>query len=117
MILRVLMTGVLPSRKFEFDMKRHQFAAVGFLGFLAVSPLLAAYVGTSIGGGILHPMRLNRMRLEETQAMLARTGAAKEDFTAAATDGVQLRGWKVRPTAPNGDWVLLYHGVSDNRTG
>ena len=98
-------------------MKTHHVATVGFLGFLAVSPLLAAYVGTSIGGGILHPMRLNQMRLEGTQAMLARTGAAKEDFMVAAADGVQLRGWKVRPPAPNGDWVLLYHGVSDNRTG
>src|SRR5437879_7786497 len=57
------MTGVLPSRKFQFDMRKLQFAAVGFL---AVAPLLAAYVGSSIGGGILHPMRLNRMRLEET---------------------------------------------------
>src|SRR5438270_918890 len=95
-------------------MRRYQFAAVGLL---AVSPLLAAYVGASIGGGILHSMRLNRMRLEETQAMLARTGARKEDFTVAAIDGVQLRGWKVRAPAPNGDWVFLYHGVSDNRTG
>ncbi len=103
-----------PNRKFRLNMRRLQFAAVGFL---AVSPPLAGYVGTSIGGGILHPMRLNRMRLEETQAMLARTGAAKGDFTVAAADGVQLRGWKVRPPAPNGDWVLLYHGVSDNRTG
>ena len=110
----VLITSVLPSRKFHFHMRRYQFAAVGFL---AILPLLAAYVGASIGGGILHPMRLNRMRLDETQAMLARTGATKEDFTAAATDGVQLRGWKVRPPAPNGDWVLLYHGVSDNCTG
>jgi len=62
-------------------------------------------------------MRLNRMRLEETQAMLARTAAAKEDFTVAAADGIPLRGWKARPPAPNGDWVLLFHGVSDNRTG
>jgi len=95
-------------------MRRLHFAAIGFL---AVSPLLAAAVGSSIGGGVLHPMRLNRMRLEETQAMLARTGAAKEDFTVAAADGIPLRGWKARPPAPNGDWVLLFHGVSDNRTG
>src|SRR6266436_2051220 len=49
--------------------------------------------------------------------MLQHTGATKEDFTVRASDGVILRGWKVRPPAPNGDWVLLYHGVSDNRTG
>jgi hypothetical protein len=90
-----------------------------FLGImsLAISPLLAAFVGSSIGSGILHPMRLNAMRLEDTQKMLARTGAAKEDFTVRAQDGITLKGWKVRPVSANGDWVLLYHGVSDNRTG
>jgi alpha-beta hydrolase superfamily lysophospholipase len=30
---------------------------------------------------------------------------------------VLLRGWKVRPPRASGDWVLLFHGVSDNRTG
>lgn len=87
------------------------------IAILALSPFLAAYVGGSIGGGILHPMRLNRMRLEETEQMLKRTGAEKSDFNVQVTDGVTLKGWKVRPLAPNGDWVLLYHGVSDNRTG
>jgi hypothetical protein len=28
-----------------------------------------------------------------------------------------LRGWTIRPLSPNGDWVLLFHGVSDNRSG
>jgi hypothetical protein len=84
---------------------------------LAISPLLAAFVGNSVGSGILHPMRLNPMRLEDTQKMLARTGGRKEDFTVQAQDGTTLMGWKVRPIAANGDWVLVYHGVSDNRTG
>jgi hypothetical protein len=90
-----------------------------FLGIvsLAISPLLAAFVGGSIGSGNLHPMRLNAMRLEDTQKMLARTGAIKEDFSVRAPDGITLKGWKVRPVSANGDWVLLYHGVSDNRTG
>ena len=34
-----------------------------------------------------------------------------------ANDGIELRGWKVVPPAANGDWVLVFHGVSDNRTG
>jgi hypothetical protein len=93
-----------------------RFLALGF-AVLAVSPLLAGFVGNSIGSGILHPMKLNLMRLEATEKMLARTGAQKEDFVVQAQDGVSLEGWKVRPRAPNGDWVLVYHGVSDNRTG
>jgi hypothetical protein len=55
------------------------FIVVGIV-LLAISPLLAAFVGSSIGSGILHPMRLNAMRREDTQKMLARTGATKEDF-------------------------------------
>ena len=87
------------------------------VALLALSPLLAAFVGSSIGSGILHPMHLNPMRIEDTQKMLARTGATKEDFSVQAQDGVALKGWKVRPASANRDWVLLYHGVSDNRTG
>jgi len=87
------------------------------IGILALSPFIAAYVGASIGGGILHPARLSRMRLAETDQMLQRTGATRLDFNVRASDGVTLKGWKVRPPAPNTDWVLLFHGVSDNRTG
>jgi pimeloyl-ACP methyl ester carboxylesterase len=29
----------------------------------------------------------------------------------------ELRGWKVRPKRSNGDWVILFHGIADNRTG
>jgi alpha-beta hydrolase superfamily lysophospholipase len=87
------------------------------IGMLALSPFLAAYVGASIGGGILHPARLNRIRIPETDQMLERTGATKSDFHVQASDNIALRGWKLCPPAPNGDWVILYHGVSDNRTG
>jgi len=52
-----------------------------------------------------------------TDSVLRQIGATREDFLVHATDGVLLRGWKVRPRDPNGDWVLLFHGVSDNRTG
>jgi uncharacterized protein len=86
-------------------------------GLLAISPLLAAFVGNSVGNGILHPMPLNAMRLQDAQQMLVRTGATKQDFSVQAQDGATLKGWKLHPAFANGDWVLLYHGVSDNRTG
>jgi uncharacterized protein len=62
-------------------------------------------------------MRLDSERSAATHGMLERTGATKLDFNVRAPDGVELRGWKVRPASPNGDWVLLFHGVSDNRSG
>jgi hypothetical protein len=54
------------------------------IGVLVISPLLAAFVGSSVGNGILHPMRLNAMRLEDTQKMLERTGGTREDFSIKA---------------------------------
>ncbi|MFZ0786772.1 MAG: alpha/beta hydrolase [Candidatus Acidiferrales bacterium] len=84
---------------------------------LVVLESAVALLGRAIGPGVLHPMRLNPDRVVETQAMLDRTGARKVDFDVRAPDGIELRGWKVRPPSPNGDWVLLFHGVSDNRTG
>jgi uncharacterized protein len=87
------------------------------IAVLVIAPLGAAVAGILIGGGILHPMNLNPNRLDEARQMLARTGATKEDFDVRATDGVELRGWKVRAASYTGDWVILFHGVSDNRTG
>jgi uncharacterized protein len=84
---------------------------------LVLMPLVAAIAGMLIGPGILHPANLNPERLPQTTEMLERASAKKEDFEVTAPDGVVLRGWKVRPPTQNGDWVLLFHGVSDNRTG
>jgi alpha-beta hydrolase superfamily lysophospholipase len=87
------------------------------LALIVLSPGIAALVGKVIGPGILHPANLNPERLEQTAQMLGRTAATKEDFDVRAPDGVELRGWKIRPLSPNGDWVLLLHGMSDNRSG
>ena len=88
-------------------------------GTLLLVLLLAAGAGQLLGGGALHP---NRLKL--TPALVARAdrafervGATREEFDVRAPDGVLLRGWKVRPRESNGDWVLLFHGVSDNRVG
>jgi uncharacterized protein len=84
---------------------------------IAVPPGAAILVGNAMAPGVLHPMKWNPERLEQTAQMLARTGSSKEDFSVQAPDGIELRGWKIRPPSPNGDWVLLFHGVSDNRSG
>jgi fermentation-respiration switch protein FrsA (DUF1100 family) len=85
---------------------------------IAFTPIGAAYLGRKIGLSALHPMHLNPVRLEQTAQMLARTGSTKEeDFSVFTIDGVQLSGWKIRATSLNGDWVMIFHGVADNRTG
>ncbi len=87
------------------------------LVLIVLSPGIAALAGEFISSGVLHPMNLNPERLEQTAQMVEGTGAIKQDFDVRAPDGVELRGWKIRPPSPNGDWVLLFHGVSDNRSG
>jgi uncharacterized protein len=88
-----------------------------FIVGLALLSALTGVAGYFIGPAILHPMNLHPQRDAQTAAMLARTDATKEDFEVRAPDGVILKGWKVRVPQPNGDWILVLHGVSDNRTG
>jgi pimeloyl-ACP methyl ester carboxylesterase len=95
-------------------MKRVAYIAIIILALL---PIAAAILGHAIGPGIFHPANLNPQREVETNQMLARTGAHKRDFTVRANDNTELRGWKITPPSPNQDWVLLFHGVSDNRSG
>ena len=92
-------------------------ATYAVLILLFVAPAIAAVVGHAIGAGVLRPANLNPYRLGQMDAMLMRTGAAKRPFSVRAPDGIELHGWKVNARTPNGNWILLFHGVSDNRTG
>jgi len=82
-------------------------------------PLLAAVGGWLAGPTFLHPIRreLTPDLIREADADFASVHAQREDFTVIAPDGITLRGWKVRPQNPNGSWVLVFHGVADNRVG
>ncbi len=86
---------------------------------LLFPPILSAVAGWLAGPAFLHPIRreLTPDLIREADVSLAFTGATREDFDVHAPDGALLRGWKVRPKNPNGNWVLLFHGVADNRVG
>ena len=98
-------------------MRRLAFFAIVVVVALALLSAASGLIGYAIGAGILHPANLNSQRLEEADQVFKRTSLKKSDFTVRANDGIELRGWKVVPPAANGDWVLVFHGVSDNRTG
>ena len=87
--------------------------------FLFLLPSLAAVAGWLAGPAFLHPIRreLTPELIREADTSFAVAGATREDFEVSATDGAALRGWKVRPRNPNGNWVLVFHGVADNRVG
>ena len=55
--------------------------------------------------------------IREADSSFAHVGARREEFTVRAPDGELLHGWKVLPANPNGNWVLAFHGVADNRAG
>lgn len=81
--------------------------------------LLAAVGGWLVGPMFLHPLRreLSRELIREADLAFSRFGAHREEFDVPASDGIPLRGWKVRPRNSNGVWVLLFHGIADNRIG
>lgn len=80
---------------------------------------LSAIGGWFAGPMFLHPMKrpLTKDLIREADESFNHTRASREDFVVRAPDGAILRGWKVRAENPNGSWVLLFHGVSDNRVG
>src|SRR6266571_3979577 len=86
---------------------------------LLLPPLLAAVAGGLVAPAYLHPIRreLTPDLVREADASFALTHADRKDFDVRAPDGVLLRGWKVAPPNANGSWVLLFHGVADNRVG
>jgi alpha-beta hydrolase superfamily lysophospholipase len=86
---------------------------------LLFPPLLAGIAGWLVAPSFLHPIRreLTPDLIREADASFTFSGGHREDFDVRAPDGILLRGWKVRPAHPNGSWVLLFHGVADNRVG
>jgi uncharacterized protein len=81
--------------------------------------VLAAGVGWLVAPWFLHPLRreLTPELILHADELFAQIDAHRENFDMRAADGVLLSGWKVRAAKPNGDWILLFHGVADNRIG
>lgn len=86
---------------------------------LVLFPILSAAIGWRVAPGILHPQRreLTPDLIAECSRWFAELRTGPQDFSVRAPDGALLRGWKVRAARPNGSWVLLFHGVADNRAG
>jgi alpha-beta hydrolase superfamily lysophospholipase len=80
---------------------------------------LSAVGGWFAGTVFLHPIKrpLTANLIREADESFKHTHGTREDFVVRAPDAAILRGWKVRAEKPNGSWVLLFHGVSDNRIG
>jgi alpha-beta hydrolase superfamily lysophospholipase len=89
------------------------------LQLLIFPPLIAAAAGWVVAPWFLHPVRrpLTPELIQQADIAFSEIHTHREEFDVQASDGSILRGWKVRSAKPNGDWVLLFHGVADNRMG
>jgi pimeloyl-ACP methyl ester carboxylesterase len=75
--------------------------------------------GIHLADGTLHPVR-REFTENEIIAMRDSAHALNADLSDAsiiAPDNVTLRAWMIHPHYPNGDAVLLLHGLADNRIG
>ncbi len=92
---------------------------------LVLPSLLSIPVGYWMAAGALHPPRrqLTAQMIAQADSVFREARANKEDLDVTTSDGTVLRGWRVRPDpSASGknqplDWVLLFHGIGDNRTG
>ena len=89
------------------------------LKLLIFPPLIAAVAGWIVAPWFLHPVRrdITPDLIQQADAAFSQMGTRRENFDVRAPDGILLRGWKVRSAKPSGDWVLVFHGVADNRMG
>ena len=80
---------------------------------------LSAVAGWYGAPGFLHPQKraFTADMVRDADVTFAQIEAKREDIAVRAADGALLRGWKVRAPKPNGTWVLVFHGVADNRYG
>lgn len=81
--------------------------------------LLCAAIGVIAIEGALHPARARLQPAEQSAAevMATRDHADLTETSIVGSDGAILRAWSMRPKAPNGEAVILFHGQSDNRAG
>jgi hypothetical protein len=86
---------------------------------LFIPPIIAMVLGWLVAPSFLHPFRrpLTPDLVQQADASFGQIDVHREEFDVRAFDGVLLRGWKVRALHPNESWVLMFHGVADNRMG
>ena len=86
---------------------------------LLFPPLLSVIAGWTGAPGFLHPQKreFTADMVRDADVTFAQIGAMRRDFSVPGPGGAVLRGWKVYAAKPNGNWILVFHGVADNRYG
>lgn len=108
----------LPVALYVYPYEMRRILRIAFV-LLLFPPLIATVMGWLVAPSFLHPIRrpLTPDLVQQADASFTQIGVHREPFDVRAPDGILLRGWKVRAANPNGSWILLFHGVADNRMG
>ena len=93
--------------------------AKSFAVILIVYLLICVAIGIFMTDAALHPARRPLDATDEalTKSRIEALGATIGDIEIHAKDGAALRAWTIRPSHPNGNAVILLHGMGDNRLG
>jgi len=95
--------------------RRSRYALLALILYLT----LCTIGGITLADATLHPAR-RPLTENEITAVRDQTRAQDADLTDVSIttrDHATLRAWLIHPQHPNGDAVLLLHGVGDNRLG
>ena len=79
--------------------------------------VFCAILAIFLGELAFHPQRIRIKERQSAEGTATRFGATLRDVSVVARDGSHLQGWFARPAKANGDAVILFHGVGDNREG
>jgi uncharacterized protein len=92
--------------------RRTIFGCLLYLAFCTVA-------GIYLADGTLHPVRrpLTEGETDSVRAAVGGLGATLEGESITASDGAVLRAWEIRPRVRNGNAVIVFHGLGDNRLG
>jgi pimeloyl-ACP methyl ester carboxylesterase len=89
------------------------------LTWLGVFLVFALIAGILLAEVTVHPGR--NVQRDPDEMRMQRTAQRDHDDLAevsiTAQDGATLSAWSIRPPSPNGNAVILLHGLGDNRTG
>jgi alpha-beta hydrolase superfamily lysophospholipase len=99
-------------------MRRPKLAMRAFVLLLGYA-LLCGAGGVFVAEAALHPGRKPLLATDVQSVRLMAHGHDSEitDANIVGADGTTLRGWVLRPRHGNRDFVMLLHGLSDNRMG
>src|SRR3977135_3628388 len=86
---------------------------------LLLYAVFCTVAGIVVAEMTLHPHRplVDGRAVDDVEQVARRTGSSLRDVSIRTEDDLLLKAWLLEPTSKNGDAVLLFHGLSDNRIG